>query len=98
MIRFAHEYEASPILQQPVAKLPGSSANSEKVPQPVAQMAPNDLLINLQQLVVKIPWGHNIMLMEKVKELSARLWYMQQTIEEIEAELQSEVGEGNDES
>lgn len=82
MIRFAHEYGASPILQQPVAKLPGSSANSEKVPQPVAQMAPNDLSTNLQQLVAKIPWGHNIMLMEKVKELSARLWYMQQTIEQ----------------
>jgi predicted nuclease of restriction endonuclease-like (RecB) superfamily len=26
MIRFAHEYGAPPILQQPVAKLPGSSA------------------------------------------------------------------------
>jgi predicted nuclease of restriction endonuclease-like (RecB) superfamily len=82
MIRFAHEYGASPILQQPVAKLPGSSTKSEKVPQPVAQMAPNDLSTNLQQLVAKIPWGHNIMLMEKVKELSARLWYMQQTIEQ----------------
>ena len=66
------------------------------MPQPVAQMASNDLSTNLQQLVAKIPWGHNIMLMEKVKELSARLWYMQKTIEEIEAELQSEVGEGND--
>jgi len=52
------------------------------VPQPVALLAPNDLSTNLQQLVAKIPWGHNIMLMEKVKELSARLWYMQQTIEQ----------------
>ncbi len=82
MIRFAHEYGASPILQQPVAKLPGASAKSEKVPQPVAQMPLNDLSTNLQQLVAKIPWGHNIMLMEKVKELPARLWYMQQTIEQ----------------
>ncbi|MDD2337606.1 MAG: PDDEXK nuclease domain-containing protein [Geobacteraceae bacterium] len=81
MIRFSHEYGASPILHQPVAKLPGSSANSEKVPQPVAQMPPNDLSTNLQQLVAKIPWGHNIMLMEKVKELSARLWYMEQAIQ-----------------
>lgn len=48
----------------------------------MAQMAPNDLSTNLQQLVANIPWGHNIMLMEKVKELSARLWYMQQTIEQ----------------
>lgn len=36
----------------------------------------------LQQLVAKIPWGHNIVLMEKVKELPIRYWYMQQTIEQ----------------
>ncbi|MBI5417209.1 hypothetical protein HZA55_04600 [Candidatus Poribacteria bacterium] len=29
----------------------------------------------------KIPWGHNILLMEKVKELSARLWYIENIIE-----------------
>jgi len=38
-------------------------------------------LANLQQLVAKIPWGHNILLMEKVKDKNARLWYIQQTIE-----------------
>lgn len=37
MIRFAHEYGAPPILQQPVAKLPGSSAGTDEVPQAVAQ-------------------------------------------------------------
>lgn len=36
---------------------------------------------NLPQLVTKIPWGHNILLIEKVKDTKARLWYAQQTIE-----------------
>jgi predicted nuclease of restriction endonuclease-like (RecB) superfamily len=33
-----------------------------------------------QQLVAQIPWGHNILLMQKVKELDVRNWYMRQTI------------------
>ncbi|HKZ17875.1 MAG TPA: DUF1016 N-terminal domain-containing protein [Geobacteraceae bacterium] len=66
MLRFYREYPDS----------------SLKVPQPVAQMPTNDLSANLQHLVAKIPWGHNILLMEKVKDLSIRLWYMQQTIDQ----------------
>ncbi len=69
-----------------------------KVPQLVAQLSANDAesimtqregklasrgpLSNLQQLVAQIPWGHNIVLMEKVKDLRTRLWYMQKTIEQ----------------
>lgn len=83
MIRLAHEYGTSPIMQQPVAKLHTfENADFIEVPQAVAQMPPNELSTNLQQLVAKIPWGHNILLMEKVKDLPARLWYMQQTIEQ----------------
>lgn len=74
MIRLVREYGFTPILQQPVAKLDAS----EKVPQSVAQMVPSAIL---PQLVAKIPWGHNILLMEKVKDLTARLWYMQQVVE-----------------
>ena len=35
----------------------------------------------LQQPVAKLPWGHNILLMEKVKDKNIRLWYTQQTLE-----------------
>jgi predicted nuclease of restriction endonuclease-like (RecB) superfamily len=37
-------------------------------------------LAALPQLVAKIPWGHNILLMQRIKDMTARLWYMQQTI------------------
>ena len=69
-----------------------------KVPQLVAQLSANDAgsiltqpeeklagrgrLSNLQRLVAQIPWGHNILLMEKVKNLQTRLWYMQKAIEQ----------------
>jgi predicted nuclease of restriction endonuclease-like (RecB) superfamily len=36
----------------------------------------------VQQLVAQLPWFHNIVLMEKVKDLPTRLWYMQQTLEQ----------------
>jgi len=35
----------------------------------------------LPQPVAKLPWGHNILLMEKIKDKEIRHWYMQQTVE-----------------
>jgi predicted nuclease of restriction endonuclease-like (RecB) superfamily len=35
----------------------------------------------LAQAVREIPWGHNILLMQKLKPRKMRLWYAQQTIE-----------------
>lgn len=35
----------------------------------------------LQQAVAKLPWGHNILLIQKIKDLDTRFWYAQQYIE-----------------
>jgi len=35
----------------------------------------------VKQLVSLIPWGHNIILIQKVNDLEKRKWYAQQTIE-----------------
>ena len=51
------------------------------VPQPVAQLTVSKELHLVQQLVPQLPWGHNIMLWEQVKDLPTRLWYMRQTME-----------------
>ena len=32
----------------------------------------------VQQVVGQIPWGHNLMILDKVKDLAARRWYAQQ--------------------
>ena len=34
----------------------------------------------VQQLVAQIPWGHNIVLLDKVKDIEERKWYIQQNI------------------
>lgn len=45
----------------------------EKVPQVVAQ---------LEELsIFSIPWGHNALILEKVKDTTARLWYASKAIE-----------------
>ncbi len=36
---------------------------------------------NLPQAVAEIPWGHNIILLEKLKDPNIRLWYAKATIE-----------------
>jgi len=56
------------------------------VPQAVAQLpnptddAPTDASPALADLLWKMPWGHHIILMEKIKDLPTRRWYMQQTL------------------
>ncbi len=68
MLSFYKEYkEVSLMLPQLVAQ-----NDFEKVPQPVAQ---------LDMLIFQIPWGHNILLMQKIKDKDLRYWYMQKTIE-----------------
>lgn len=45
--------------------------------QPVAELGGE----NLPQLVAEIPWGHNVWLLEKVKDPRQRLWYAAKTLE-----------------
>lgn len=69
MIAFYREYPTPPdILPQAAAKI----ESSEKVPQAAAKLP--------ESLLWSIPWFHQIVLMEKVKDRTARLWYMQQTL------------------
>lgn len=74
-------------MPQSAAKLPtgaflpqlaAKSSGRDKRQRTIGESA--DPLPILQQLAANIPWYHNVILMEKVKDLSARLWYVQQTI------------------
>jgi len=73
MLRFALEYPEISILQQPVAKF--------QMPENEVNIILQQDIANLPRLVANLPWGHNILLMEKVKDTKARLWYAHQTIE-----------------
>jgi len=65
MKKFAEEYPDFSILQQAAAKI---GAGKKGIP-------------ILQQVVAKLPWGHNCLLIDKIKNKEERLWYMQQVIE-----------------
>lgn len=39
-----------------------------------------DFLIS-QQVAGQIPWGHNMLLLDKIKSVKERLWYARKTIE-----------------
>ncbi len=60
------------ILAQPARKLNKTN---------LAQSVRESPIPFLPQVVAEIPWSHNVILMEKVKDYNERLWYAQQTIE-----------------
>jgi predicted nuclease of restriction endonuclease-like (RecB) superfamily len=84
MLRFYKEYsELPPNMPQAAALLETSDAQaSANVPQPVAQSTPLFLRPVIQRSVAQIPWGHNILLFEKIPHLPTRLWYAEQALEQ----------------
>ncbi|MFZ7111890.1 MAG: PDDEXK nuclease domain-containing protein [Desulfatiglandales bacterium] len=83
MIRFYREYPfLGPKVPQPVAQLSVQPLN-KKVPQPVAQFheRAGEQEENIREWVLKLPWSHNFLFIEKFKDLSVRRWYMQQIVE-----------------
>jgi predicted nuclease of restriction endonuclease-like (RecB) superfamily len=83
IMRMVTFYRAYPrmgsIVPQAAAQLPGSgnptAGMSESAPVTTADSLPSVKLISTQ-----IPWFHHVLLLEKIKDLPTRLWYMQQTI------------------
>lgn len=81
MIAFHRAYPVpAEISPPPVAKL----ARPEKVPQAVAKL-PAPIVQGVparlhDSLLWCVPWAHHVVLMEKVKDLPARRWYMEQTL------------------
>ncbi|MDA0765386.1 MAG: PDDEXK nuclease domain-containing protein [Verrucomicrobia bacterium] len=72
-----------PIVQQPVAQLqPPENEMVEKVPPPVGLLRAPFAHPLVQRSVAHIPWGHNIVLMQKIKHLPTRLWYALQVVEQ----------------
>lgn len=68
MLAFYREYRALEFVPQPVAQIDPAG----KAPQAAALFSP--------ELVMAIPWGHHLLLMEKIKDSPTRRWYMQATL------------------
>jgi len=90
MVAFFREYPASGLIVPQAAaqlmtdaKVPRLAAQTETekiLPQPVAKI--DGIRPILQQAVAKLPWFHHVILMEKVKDLPTRYWYMLATVEQ----------------
>jgi predicted nuclease of restriction endonuclease-like (RecB) superfamily len=70
----------SMIVPQPVA-LSSTSPPSMIVPQPVALSSTFDPAASPPRAVTEIPWGHNVILLEKLGRPEERLWYAERTRE-----------------
>lgn len=82
MLAFYREYpNPGEFVQQAVAQMPLSG----KLPQPVAKLAPPE---KVQPPVAQlpaatfwaVPWAHHVIIVQKVKDLPTRRWYMEQTL------------------
>lgn len=90
MLTFYKEYQTLTIVQLPVAQLETATNlispllvsdldnnTSSILPTPLAKLQPNEI-----ELITKTSWSNHILLIEKIKDLSARFWYMQQIVEQ----------------
>lgn len=57
----------------------GLSVRNLKYMRSVAEAWPDEAIV--QQAVAQIPWGHNVRLLDKVKDPQERLWYVQACLE-----------------
>ena len=83
MIQFFVEYPSfGPLWQRAVAKLPEQTGVAGKGPPPVAQFsAESDTAQIWQRAVAQLPWAHNVILIQKIKDLPTRVWYARQAFE-----------------
>jgi predicted nuclease of restriction endonuclease-like (RecB) superfamily len=82
------------ILSQPVTKLQHidnkALTSNDAISSPLVTKLNQDLTaeeidkINpiVQSLIAQLPWTHNTVLIQSVKDIGTRLWYMQQTLEQ----------------
>ncbi len=66
-------------LRQAFPEMKGFSARNLKYVRAFAQAYPDEEFV--QQLVAQIPWGHNVRILDAVKDSEERKWYVEQTIQ-----------------
>jgi predicted nuclease of restriction endonuclease-like (RecB) superfamily len=81
MKRLYLAYADETIWRQVVAKLPrGAKAGDAEIwPQAAAKLTNGTVIEFLRQLVAKIPWGQNLLILNKLSDSVARLYYLRAT-------------------
>ncbi len=72
------------IMPQAVAQLRDDSQSPANLPRSVAQLSSaNEIRLEvLQKYAFLLPWGHHVLLIEKIKDISIRLWYIKEAVEQ----------------
>lgn len=65
-------------LKREFPDIKGFSSRNLKYMRAFAEAYPNEQIV--QQVVAQIPWGHNVRILDAVKDQSERLWYARETI------------------
>jgi predicted nuclease of restriction endonuclease-like (RecB) superfamily len=66
-------------LRRDFPDMTGLSARNLKYMRAFAEAYPDELIV--QQVVARLPWGHNVRLVEAIKDEKERLWYARQAAE-----------------
>ena len=78
MTQFCREYpHLLPIGQQAVVQLTSGQYSRNVQTKPSHD---KDFTVT-QHAVAQLPWGHNVLLMQRVKSPTIRLWYMRETLQ-----------------
>jgi predicted nuclease of restriction endonuclease-like (RecB) superfamily len=77
--QFYLAYSDPAIWLQAVAILDKRTKDSEIWLQPVAKLTEAQVIEFLQQLVAEIPWGQNLLILNRIPDPAARLYYLQAT-------------------
>ena len=78
MQTFAGAWTANTFTQQAVAKLRGKQKINQITQQAVAQIG---LQGGLQPLIAKLPWGHHVVILDKLETTEERLFYIKKCID-----------------
>lgn len=76
MKRLFSAYSSAGIWRQPVANLPAMEMPASNRRQVVAKLNEAEVIEKLRQLVAEIPWGHNLLILNKLSEPKERLYYL----------------------
>jgi predicted nuclease of restriction endonuclease-like (RecB) superfamily len=74
VVQELQRHGGKPFLEQPVQESRGKSAG-----QFLGQAVPEILAQAVRELVSRVPWGHHVQLMKKLKDPAARLYYLRAT-------------------
>jgi predicted nuclease of restriction endonuclease-like (RecB) superfamily len=67
-------------LRQEFPEMKGFSSRNLLYMRTFAESYPDEQIV--QQLVAQIPWGHNVRILDQLKDQKERLWYVRKTIEQ----------------